>query len=180
LKSLTTEKVIFALIALGTFLLAPLLTTEFLNGNTLPVVLIFGLGLIFAFRDQCWILIPLCLPLTGSLNILPIKFSPLELSILLALGYVLLQIIFTERRLIRLGPKELYLPPSFDRLYPALSLGKWWRLRLEYVWRPKQWGPSFFFHSSRHGRPTRPSLLPARKVPLAIPGPAFVSPGLSD
>jgi hypothetical protein len=110
LKSLTTEKVIFALIALGTFLLAPLLTNEFLNGNTLPVVLIFGLGLIFAFRDQCWILIPLSLPLTGSLNILPIKFSPLELSILLALVYVLLQIIFTESRLIRLGPKELYLP----------------------------------------------------------------------
>jgi hypothetical protein len=126
LKSLTTEKVIFALIALGTFLLAPLLTTEFLNGNTLPVVLIFGLGLIFAFRDQCWILIPLCLPLTGSLNILPIKFSPLELSILLALGYVLLQIIFTERRLIRLGPKELYLPLlliAFILLYHWVSGG---------------------------------------------------------
>ncbi len=110
MKNLTNEKVVFGLIALGTCLVAPLLTTEFLNGNTLPVVLIFCLGLIFALRDQCWILIPLCLPLTGSLNILPVKFSPLELSILLALGYAFLQIIFTERRLIRLGPKEIFLP----------------------------------------------------------------------
>ena len=110
MKNLTTEKVIFALIAVGTFLVAPFLTTEFLSGNTLPVIFIFCLGLIFAFRDQCWILIPLSLPLTGSLNILPVRFSPLELSILLALGYAFLQIIFTERRLIRLGPKEVYLP----------------------------------------------------------------------
>ena len=110
MKNLTTEKVIFGLIALGAFLIAPLLTTEFLEGNTLPVVLIFCLGLIFALRDQLWILIPLCLPLTGSLNILPVKFSPLELSIMLVLGYVFLKIIFTEHRLIRLGPKEIYLP----------------------------------------------------------------------
>jgi hypothetical protein len=110
MKNLTTEKVIFGLIVLATFLIAPFLTTEFLSGNTLPVIFIFCLGLIFALRDQLWILIALCLPLTGSLNILPVKFSPLELSILINLAYVLLKFIFTERRLIRLGPKEIYLP----------------------------------------------------------------------
>ncbi|NDB96981.1 MAG: hypothetical protein EBZ78_12620, partial [Verrucomicrobia bacterium] len=89
MKNLTTEKVIFGLIALATFLIAPFLTTEFLSGNTLPVIFIFCLGLIFALRDQLWILIPLCLPLTGSINILPVKFSPLELSILINLAYVL-------------------------------------------------------------------------------------------
>jgi hypothetical protein len=48
--------------------------------------------------------------LGGSLNILPIKFSPAELSILLVIGYVVLQMFMTKRQSVSLGPPQIWIP----------------------------------------------------------------------
>lgn len=108
------QKLILGLITFGAFLAAPWLTNEFLGGNSLPLVFLFGVGFlmlfVFVLRDNCWIAVPLCLPMTGSLNILPIKFSPAELSILLVIGYVVLQMFMTKRQSISLGPPEIWIP----------------------------------------------------------------------
>ena len=114
MSNFTVQKLVLGLITLGAFLAAPWLTNEFLGGNPLPLAFLFGLGFlllfVFVLRDNCWIALPLCLPMTGSLNILPIKFSPAELSILLVIGYVVLQIFMTERRSINLGPPQIWIP----------------------------------------------------------------------
>jgi len=108
------QKLVLGLITLGAFLAAPWLTNEFLGGNPLPLAILFGAGFlllfVFVLRDNCWIAVPLCLPLGGSLNILPIKFSPAELSILLVIGYVVLQMFMTKRQSISLGPPEALIP----------------------------------------------------------------------
>ena len=108
------QKLVLGLITLGAFLAAPWLTNEFLDGNSLPLAFLFGIGFlllfIFVLRDNCWIVVPLCLPMTGSLHFLPIKFSPAELSILLVIGYVVLQMFMTERRSITLGPPQIWIP----------------------------------------------------------------------
>jgi len=113
-SNFTVQKLIFGLITLGSFLAAPWLTNELLGGNSLPLVFLFGVGFlllfVFVLRDNCWIAVPLCLPMTGSLNILPIKFSPAELSILLVIGYVVLQMFMTKRQSISLGPPEVWIP----------------------------------------------------------------------
>jgi len=113
-STFTVQKLVLGLITLGAFLAAPWLTNEFLGGNPLPLIFLFGVGFlllfVFVLRDNCWIAVPLCLPMTGSLNILPIKFSPAELSILLVIGYVVLQMIMTKRQSIRLGPPEVWIP----------------------------------------------------------------------
>ena len=114
MSNFTVQKLVLGLITLGAFLAAPWLTNEFLGGNPLPLAFLFGLGFlllfVFVLRDNCWIALPLCLPMTGSLNILPIKFSPAELSILLVIGYVVLQLFMTERRSITLGPPQIWIP----------------------------------------------------------------------
>ena len=114
MSNFTVQKLILGLITLGAFLVAPWLTNEFLGGNPLPLAFLFGLGFlllfVFVLRDNCWIAVPLCLPMTGSLHILPIKFSPSELSILLVIGYVVLQMFMTERRSISLGPPQIWIP----------------------------------------------------------------------
>jgi len=113
-STFTVQKLVLGLITLGAFLAAPWLTNEFLGGNPLPLIFLFGVGFlllfVFVLRDNCWIAVPLCLPMTGSLNILPIKFSPAELSILLVIGYVVLQMIMTKRQSISLGPPEVWIP----------------------------------------------------------------------
>jgi len=113
-SNFTVQKLVLGLITLGAFLAAPWLTTEFLGGNTLPLAFLFGVGFlllfVFVLRDNCWIAVPLCLPLTGSLNILPIKFSPAELSILLVIGYVVLQMFMTKRQSVSLGPPQIWIP----------------------------------------------------------------------
>ena len=108
------QKLVLGLITLGSFLAAPWLTNEFLGGNPLPLAILFGAGFlllfVFVLRDNCWIAVPLCLPLGGSLNILPIKFSPAELSILLVIGYVVLQMFMTKRQSVSLGPPQIWIP----------------------------------------------------------------------
>jgi len=113
-SNFTVQKLVLGLITFGAFLFAPWLTNEFLGGNPLPLAFLFGVGFllmfVFVLRDNCWIAVPLCLPMTGSLNILPIKFSPAELSILLVIGYVVLQMFMTKRQAISLGPPEVWIP----------------------------------------------------------------------
>ena len=114
MSNFTVQKLVLGLITLGAFVAAPWLTNEFLGGNSLPLAFLFGLGFlllfVFVLRDNCWIAVPLCLPMTGSLHFLPIKFSPAELSILLVIGYVVLQMFMTERRSITFGPPQIWIP----------------------------------------------------------------------
>jgi len=125
-SSFTVQKLILGLITFGAFLAAPWLTNEFLGGNLLPLAFLFGLGFlllfVFVLRDNCWIAVPLCLPMTGSLHILPIKFSPAELSVLLVIGYVVLQMIMTERRSINLGSPQIWIP---SLLFAGVLLYQW-------------------------------------------------------
>jgi hypothetical protein len=113
-SNFTVQKLVLGLITFGAFLATPWITSEFLGGNVLPLISLFGIGFlllfVFVLRDKCWIAVPLCLPMTGSLNILPIKFSPAELSILLVIGYVVLQMFMTKRQSISFGPPEIWIP----------------------------------------------------------------------
>jgi len=103
-----------ALVTLAFFIAAPYLISEVLGGNTVPLAALFGIGalflFVFALGEKCWLSIPLCLPMGGSLNILPIKFSPHELSILLVIGYVVIQFIMTDRRALTFGPYYIWVP----------------------------------------------------------------------
>ena len=103
-----------ALVTLAFFIAAPYLISEFLGGNTAPLGALLGLSalllFVFGLGEKCWLSIPLCLPMGGSLNILPVKFSPHELSILLVLGYVFIQFIMTSRRSLTFGPAYIWAP----------------------------------------------------------------------
>ena len=126
MSNFTVQKLVLGLITLGAFLAAPWLTNEFLGGNPLPLTILFAIGFlllfVFVLRDNCWIAVPLCIPMTGSLNILPIKFSPAELSILLVIGYVVLQMFMTERRSITFGPAQIWIPGI---LFAGVLLYQW-------------------------------------------------------
>ena len=128
MSNFTVQKLVLGLITLGAFLVAPWLTNEFLGGNPLPLAFLFGVGFlllfVFVLRDNCWIAVPLCIPMGGSLNILPIKFSPAELAILLVIGYVVLQMIMTERRSITFGPAQIWIPGI---LFAGVLLYHWGR-----------------------------------------------------
>jgi len=103
-----------ALVTLASFIAAPYLVSEFINGNAIPLAALFGIGalllFVFGLGEKCWLTIPLCLPMGGSLNILPVKFSPHELSILLVIGYVFFQFIMTDRRSLSFGPPYIWAP----------------------------------------------------------------------
>jgi len=113
-QNLTAQKVVIALITLASFIAAPYLISEVLNGNAIPLAALFGIGalllFVFGLGEKCWLTIPLCLPMGGSLNILPVKFSPHELSILLVVSYVFFQFIMTDRRSLSFGPPYIWVP----------------------------------------------------------------------
>jgi len=113
-QNLTAQKVVIALIALASFIFSPYLIIELLNGNSVPLGTLLALGalllFVFALGEKCWLSIPLCLPMGGSLNILPVKFSPHEISILLVIGYVIIQFIMTNRRALTFGPAYIWAP----------------------------------------------------------------------
>ena len=114
MHNLTAQKVVIALITLASFIAAPYLVSEVLNGNMIPLASLIGIGalllFVFGLGEKCWLSIPLCLPMGGSLNILPVKFSPHELSILLVISYVFFQFIMTDRRALSFGPPYIWVP----------------------------------------------------------------------
>lgn len=114
MQNITVQKLVLALVALGGFLAAPWICAETLGGNMVPFSLILGIGFlllfVFILGDKCWLSIPLCLPMGGSINILPIHFSPFELSILLTIGYVFIQFVMTDRRSFSFGPPSIFIP----------------------------------------------------------------------
>jgi len=113
-QNLTVQKLVIGLVTLGALVAAPWICSQTLDGNAIPFSLLLGivflLFFIFVLGDKCWLTIPLCLPMGGSIKILPIHFSPFELSILLVIGYVFIQIIMTERRSFSFGPLGIRIP----------------------------------------------------------------------
>ena len=113
-QNLTVQKIVLFLVGLTAFIFAPYICAETLGGNMVPFALILGVGFllffVFVLGDKCWLAIPLCLPMGGSINILPIKFSPFELSILLVIGYVFIQFFMTDRRSFSFGPPSIWIP----------------------------------------------------------------------
>ena len=114
MQDLTVQKLVIGLVALGAFILSPWLVAEFLGGNTLPLLLIFGIGVLllflFVLKDRCWMMIPFTLPIEGNLNFLPLNFTLFEVSILYVMAYMLLQKIMGREIQIRLGPAFFWIP----------------------------------------------------------------------
>jgi hypothetical protein len=115
-QNLTAQKVCLALITLGFFIAAPWVTSESVGGNFTPLFFLAGIGsaLIFLFvlGDRCWMAIPLCLSMEGSLNFLPINFSMPELAVILVLIYILIQIVLGRQIKWTLGPAFIWAPLS--------------------------------------------------------------------
>ena len=114
MQNLTVQKIVLALVTLVGLIGAPWICSETLAGNMMPFSLILALGFLLTFvfllGDKCWLMIPLTLPMGGSLNFLPIHFSPFELSLLLVVGYVGIQFVMTDRRSFTFGPPSIALP----------------------------------------------------------------------
>ena len=113
MQNLTVQKIVIGLITLGFFAAAPFLTAEFLGGNTLPIFMIFGVGILLLFifwlKDRCWLVIPFCLPIEGRFNFLPLNFSMLEVSILYVVAYMVLQVVMGKQLAIKPGPFFIWL-----------------------------------------------------------------------
>lgn len=108
MKDLTVLKVVLWMVALFSFIGSVWLTSETLEGNTVPLygllALLFILLFLFGLRDRCWLVLPFCMGMQGNLNFLPIRFSMLELATLGCLASTTLFYIMGERRKITFGP----------------------------------------------------------------------------
>ena len=116
MENLTVQKVCLGLITAAFLLAAPWLTSITLEGNTLPLIILFGGALLLLFvyglGNRCWMIIPFCLPIEGNLNFLPLNFSIQELAIISVFCFVLLKMIFGLNLSWRLGPVFLWVPLS--------------------------------------------------------------------
>jgi len=114
MQNLTVQRLCLALMTLGFFIGAPWLTSETLEGNALPMVILGGVTLVLLFvyglKDRCWWIIPFCLPIDGNLNFLPLNFSLQELAILTVFSYLLIKMIFGQDVAWKLGPALLWMP----------------------------------------------------------------------
>ena len=155
------------LITIGFFIVSPWLLIELLAGNSIPLSVLGGLLFLgiffFVLQDKCWLAVPLCLPMTGSLNFLPVKFSPFELSVLLTLSYVVVQFVMTNRRSLCFGPAYLWVPLL---LISLILLYHWFR--------GGNIGLSMFGGESSGGRRTFTILLGILAMPALL---WFPSPG---
>jgi len=115
-QNLTVQKVCLFLITLAVFIAAPWLTSETLQGNSLPLISLAGVALtllfVYGLGDRCWLIIPFCLSVEGNLNFLPLNFSIQELAILTVLAYLLFRMIFGLNVGWKLGPSLLWVPLS--------------------------------------------------------------------
>jgi len=111
---LTAQKVCLALITLGFFIAAPWMTSQTIGGNTAPLLMFLGVGLLlivlFVVRDRCWMLIPFTLSIEGSLNFLPLNFSIQELSIIGIFIFIIYRMIFGLNVVWKLGPASIWVP----------------------------------------------------------------------
>jgi len=116
MQNLTAQKLMLGLITLGFFIAAPWITSESIGGNFTPLLLLAGTGgaliFLFALGDRCWMAIPLCLSMEGSLNFLPINFSMPELAVILVLIYIVIQIVMGRQIKWTLGPATFWVPLS--------------------------------------------------------------------
>ena len=114
MQNLTVQKICLFLITLAFFVAAPWLTSETLNGNTLPLLTIGGVAVLLLFvyglGDRCWMIIPFCLSIDGNLNFLPLNFSLQELAIITVFCYLLLRTLFGLDVGWKLGPALLWMP----------------------------------------------------------------------
>ena len=116
MQNLTAQKLMLGLITLGFFIAAPWITSESIGGNFTPLLFLAGIGgaliFLFALGDRCWMAIPLCLSMEGSLNFLPINFSMPELAVILVLIYILIQIVLGRQIKWKMGPAIIWAPLS--------------------------------------------------------------------
>lgn len=114
MQNLTVQKVCLALITLVFLIAAPWITSETLEGNSLPMVTLGGIAVVLLFvyglGDRCWMIIPFCLPIEGNLNFVPFGFSIQELSIITVYCYLLLKMIFGQDVAWKIGPAMIWIP----------------------------------------------------------------------
>jgi hypothetical protein len=114
MQNLTVQKVCLALIALAFFVAAPWITSETIQGNSLPLTILAGVAVflffIYGLGDRCWLIIPFCLSIEGNLNFLPLNFSMQELAIMTVFGYLLFRMIFGLDVPWKLGPALIWVP----------------------------------------------------------------------
>jgi len=114
IRSLTPQKVIFFLLTLGGFLLAPLLTTQVLGGDYMPSLTVLGLFLALlllrVLGENIWILVPAFLTVQGRLNFLPANLTMMESAIVASFLFLIFTIIFQKNRKLKMGPLWFYLP----------------------------------------------------------------------
>lgn len=114
MQNLTVQKVCLALITLAFLVAAPWITSETLEGNTLPMVTLAGVAVVLLFvyglGDRCWMIIPFCLPIEGNLNFVPFGFSIQELAVITVYCYLLLKMIFGQDVAWKIGPALLWVP----------------------------------------------------------------------
>lgn len=104
------------LITLGFFIAAPWITSESIGGNFTPLLSLATIGgallFLFVLGDRCWMVIPFCLSMEGSLNFLPINFSMPELAVILAFAYILIQVVMGRQIKWTMGPATFWVPLS--------------------------------------------------------------------
>lgn len=116
MQNLTVQKLCIGLVVLAFFVLAPWMTSELLEGNTLPLVTLLAVGclllFLFVLKDRCWMVIPFCLPVDGRFNFLPLNFSMQETAVAAVFSYIIIQIVMGRQIRWRLGPALVWLPLS--------------------------------------------------------------------
>ena len=114
MQSLTVQKVCLVLITLAFFIAAPWITSETLQGNSMPLLSLGGVALLLLFiyglGDRCWWIIPFCLSVDGNLNFIPLNFSLQELAIVTVFCYLLFRMIFGLDVAWRIGPALIWVP----------------------------------------------------------------------
>ena len=116
MQNLTVQKLCIGLVVLAFFVLAPWMTSELLEGNSLPLISILAVGallvFLFVLKDRCWMVIPFCLPIDGRFNFLPLNFSMQETAVAAVFCYIIIQIVMGRQIRWRLGPALIWLPLS--------------------------------------------------------------------
>ncbi|NCW28044.1 MAG: hypothetical protein EBV83_07120 [Verrucomicrobia bacterium] len=114
MQNLTVQKVCLALLTLVFFVITPWITSQTLEGNTLPLLSVGGTALfiflIYGLGERCWMLIPFSLSIEGRLNFLPLNFSIQETAIMVCFGYLILKMIFGLEVSWKLGRASVWVP----------------------------------------------------------------------